>query len=380
MSVVIIGTGLAGYNVAKEFRKLDSETPLVMITSDDGANYSKPMLSTGFTKQKTAAELVIANVGTMADQLKCTIRTFTHVTAIDTKAQTVHIGDEVIAYSKLVLALGADVINVPVAGDTEGNVFSINDLMDYAKFREALEGKKRVLIMGAGLIGCEYANDLSNGGYHVELVAPCEWVLPTMLPEKPARAVERGLRSLGVVFHFGPTLSNLKKINDGLEATLSNGDAVKTDIVISAIGLRPRTLLAKAAGLDINRGIKVNRLLETSAKNVYALGDCAEVDGHVLLYVLPLMAAARALANTLAGNPTPVTYPAMAVGVKTPITPLTFHPPIGGDEGQWEYEEEGNNVRAYFKNANGQLRGFVLTGEAVNDKAKLSKELPAILE
>jgi rubredoxin-NAD+ reductase len=379
MSVVIIGTGLAGYNLAKEFRKVDSETSLTMITSDDGANYSKPMLSTGFTKQKTAAELVIANVGTMADQLKCTIRTFTQVTAINTQAQTVHIGDEVIPYSKLILALGADVINVPVAGDTEGNVFSINDLIDYAKFREVLEGKKRVLIMGAGLIGCEFANDLSNGGYHVELVAPCEWVLPTMLPEKPARAVENGLRSLGVVFHFGPTLSNLKKVSDGLEATLSNGDVVKTDIVISAIGLRPRTALAKTAGLDVSRGIKVNRLLETSAKNVYALGDCAEVDGHVLLYVLPLMAAARALAQTLNNKPTPVAYPAMPVGVKTPITPLTFHPPIGGNEGQWEYEEEGNNVRAYFKNANGELRGFVLTGEATNDKAKLTKELPAIL-
>jgi rubredoxin-NAD+ reductase len=350
-----------------------------MITSDDGANYSKPMLSTGFTKQKTAAELVIANVGTMADQLKCTIRTFTQVTAIDTQAQTVHIGEEVISYTKLILALGADVINVPVAGDTEGNVFSINDLIDYAKFREVLEGKKRVLIMGAGLIGCEFANDLSNGGYHVELVAPCEWVLPTMLPEKPARAVENGLRSLGVVFHFGPTLSNLKKVSDGLEATLSNGDVIKTDIVISAIGLRPRTALAKTAGLDVNRGVKVNRLLETSAKNVYALGDCAEVDGHVLLYVLPLMAAARALAQTLNNKPTPVAYPAMPVGVKTPITPLTFHPPIGGNEGQWEYEEEGNNVRAYFKNANGELRGFVLTGEATNDKAKLTKELPAIL-
>lgn len=380
MSVVIIGTGLAGYNVAKEFRKLDSETPLIMITADDGANYSKPMLSTGFTKQKTAAELVMSDVGAMADQLKCTIRTFTQVTAINTQTQTVHVGDENITYTKLVLALGADVINVPVHGDTAGNVFSINDLLDYAKFREALQGKKRVLIMGAGLIGCEFANDLSNGGYQVELVAPCEWVLPTMLPEVPARAVEQGLRSLGVVFHFGPTVSSLKKTAEGLEATLSNGVIVKTDIVISAIGLRPRVALAKEAGIDVNRGIKVNRLLETSAANVYALGDCAEVDGHVLLYVLPLMSCARALAQTLHGKPTQVTYPAMPVGVKTPVTPLTFHPPIGNVPGVWSFEADGANVRAYYKDESGALRGFVLTGEATNDKAKLAKELPPILE
>ena len=91
--------------------------------------------------------------------------------------------------------------------------------------------------------------------------------------------------------------------------------------------LRPRTSLAHEAGLAVNRGIVTNRLLATSAPNVHALGDCAEVDGHTLPYVMPIMQQARALAATLAGTPTPVLYPAMPVIVKTPACPTVVCPP-----------------------------------------------------
>src|SRR5690606_20686498 len=105
-----------------------------------------------------------------------------------------------------------------------------------------------------------------------------------------------------------------------------------------------------------------NRLLETSAKNVYTLGDCAEVDGHVLFYVAPLMAGARALAKTLAGTPTEVSYPAMPVTIKTPACPVVAAPPPRGAEGQWNIQQDGSNVVAEFRNPQGELIGFALTG------------------
>ncbi len=85
-----------------------------------------------------------------------------------------------------------------------GEVFSVNDLMDYGRFRQALDGKKSVTILGGGLIGCEFANDLSNGGFQVSLVEPLGRCLPMLLPEAASAAVGRGLESLGVEFHFGP--------------------------------------------------------------------------------------------------------------------------------------------------------------------------------
>jgi len=377
--VVIISTGLAGYNVAREFRKLDSETPLLMITADDGRSYSKPMLSTGFGKNKDADGLSMAEPGAMAEQLKAEVRTHTRITGIDPGHKRLWIGEEAVAYRDLVLAWGAETVRVPVEGDASELIFPINDLEDYARFRTAAAGKRRVLLLGAGLIGCEFANDLILGGYEIDLVAPCEQVMPTLLHPAAAAAVQAGLEGLGARFHLGPVLNRLQRTADGLEAHLSDGEVVACDLVVSAIGLRPRIDLAAAAGLQTNRGIMVDRHLKTSHANIYALGDCAEVDGLNLLYVMPLMTCARALAQTLAGNATAVSYGPMPVTVKTPVCPLVVSPPPRGTEGVWSVEGQGADIKALCRDASGRLLGYALTGNAVMEKLALNKELPPLL-
>ena len=377
--VVIVGTGLAGYNLAREFRKLDSETPLLLITADDGRSYSKPMLSTGFGKNKEADGLSMATPEAMATQLNAQVRTHTRISGIDPGHKQLWIGEEAVPYRDLILAWGAQTVQVPVEGDAQGAIFPINDLEDYARFRTAAAGKRRVLILGAGLIGCEFANDLIAGGYEVDLVAPCEQVMPTLLHPAAAAAVQSGLESLGTRFHLGPLLTRLQRTDAGLEAHLSDGSMVPCDVVVSAIGLRPRIDMAAAAGIKVNRGIEVDRLLKTSHANIYALGDCAEVDGLNLLYVMPLMSCARALAQTLAGNPTAVSYGAMPITVKTPVCPLVVSPVPRGCEGTWTVEGQGADIKALCRDADGKLLGYALTGEAVREKLALNKELPALL-
>ncbi len=382
--LIIIGTGLAGYNLVKEFRKHDQDTPVILITSDDGSAYSKPMLSTGYTKDTDAKALMQQDAGAMARQLKASVWTMTRVTEIDTANQVVKIGDArtSIHYGKLVLALGADVIRPPLEGDGLDLVYSVNDLLDYDDFRTAMKQNsvKKVCLIGGGLIGCEFTNDLLNGGFEVETVDPLGYCLPTLLPEPAGKAVQRGLEALGAKFHFGPLVTAVnKKPEGGLRVSLNNGQTIDCDLVVSAVGVRPRTDLAKAAGLSCNRGIVVNRRLETSAPNVYALGDCAEVEGHVLVYVAPLMAAARVLGKTLAGEPSDVVYPAMPVTIKTPACPVVVSPPPRDAQGQWQVQEDGNNVVAEFRDGAGQLLGFALTGEGTKEKMRLQKELPPIL-
>ena len=377
--LVIVGTGLAGYNLAREWRKLDSETPLLLITADDGRSYSKPMLSTGFGKNKDADGLSMAEPGAMAEQLKAEVRTHTRISGIDPGHKQLWIGEEAVPYRDLILAWGAEPIRVPVAGDAQDAILPINDLEDYARFRTAAAGKQRLLLLGAGLIGCEFANDLSLGGYQVELVAPCEQVMPGLLHPAAAAAVQAGLESLGARFHLGPVLASLNHKGAALEAHLSDGSVLACDLVLSAVGLRPRTELAAAAGLAVNRGVVVDRLLQTSHANIYALGDCAEVDGLNLLYVMPLMTCARALAQTLAGKPTAVSYGPMPVTVKTPVCPLVVSPPPRGLQGEWSVEGSGGDIKALCRDSSGALLGYALTGTAVQEKLALNKALPALL-
>ncbi len=381
--VVIIGTGLAGINLAKEFRKLDKDTPLLLITSDDGRVYSKPMLSTGFTKNTDANALAQQDAGTLARTLDASVWTFTKVTAIDTAKQLLKIDDAItVEYGKLVLAPGADVIRAPLEGDGQEYVYSVNDLLDYDDFRKAISNLKaqKIVTIGAGLIGCEFANDLSNGGFQVESIDPMGWCLPTLLPEAAGRAVQDALEEKGAKFHFGALATGVwKKPEGGVSVSLNNGQSIDADLVVSAIGVRPRTQLAADAGITVNRGIVANRFLETSAKNVYTLGDCAEVNGHVLFYVAPLMACARALAATLTGKPTEVSYPAMPVTIKTPACPVVVSPAPRGAEGEWKIQANGRDVVAEFYNPQGELLGFALTGAGTNEKMRLQKLLPPIM-
>ncbi len=381
--VVILGTGLAGYGVAKEFRKHDTETPLILITSDDGRAYSKPMLSTGYTRDQSADDLAQSDAGAMGTQLKASVWTMTKVNEIDTANQMIKTGDAdtAVHYSKLVLAVGAQVIRPPIQGDGLELVYSVNDLMDYADFRTAVAKNdvKKICIIGGGLIGCEYTNDLLNGGFEVEAVDPLGYCLPTLLPETAGKAVQAALEEKGAKFHFGPLVTEVNKSADGVTVTLDNGDTIDADIVVSAVGVRPRTDLAAASGIATNRGIVTNRSLQTSAPNVYAMGDCAEVDGHVLVYVAPLMAAAKALGKTLAGEPTEVVYPAMPVTIKTPACPVVVAPVTPDTAGEWNIEADGNSVNAQFRDSDGKLLGFALTGGAIKEKMALQKELPSIM-
>jgi rubredoxin-NAD+ reductase len=386
--VVIIGTGLAGYGLAREFRKHDSETPLLLITEDDGRAYSKPMLSTGYTKNTDADALTQNDAGTMARALgSCSVWTMTRVQAVDAARKMLRLADRdsEVHYRDLVLATGASVIEPPLTGDALERVYSVNDLMDYDDFRKAMQrlAVRRVTIIGAGLIGCEFTNDLLNGGFEVDVVDPMAYCLPTLLPEPCGRAVQAGLEERGARFHFGPLVTAVNYVDDareGVRVSLNNGATIDTDLVVSAVGVRPRLDLAQAAGLATKRGIITDRYLKTSADSVYALGDCAEVAGHVLVYVAPLMAAARALGRTLAGEPTAVKYPAMPVTIKTPACPTVVAPPPAGMAGSWSFDGEGQDIRGEFRDGGGALYGFALTGAAVKEKIALQKQLPPILD
>lgn len=378
-AIVIIGTGLAGYTTAREFRKLDALTPLHLISRDDGSFYSKPILSNALALKKIPAQIALNAAADMERQLAATVSTRSLASSIDPIAHHISVNDESIAYSKLVLAVGADPIRLPLAGDAAEAVLSVNDLSDYARFRHALDGKRRIVILGAGLIGCEFANDLRSAGIEVDVIDPAPQAIGRLLPPQAAQFLRTALESAGVHFHFGTTAQSVTRAASGIIATLATGTTLETDLILSAIGLQPRVDLARDAGLTVARGIVTDAFLQTSAADVYALGDCAEVTGFNLPFVMPIMQAARALARTLHGTPTAVIYPAMPVVVKTPACPTVVCPPPPGVAGEWEENVMADGVRALFHDSTGSLRGFALVGAATKDKQALTKDIPPLL-
>ena len=378
-AIVIIGSGLAGYTVAREIRKLDKATPVTLITREPGYFYSKPMLSTALASKKEAMQLVSTATDGMAKQLEMTILGECNVSEIDSNTQTIKTSKGDLPYGKLVMALGADQIRLPLQGNAANEVFTVNDLEEYARFRTAIEGKKKVAILGAGLIGCEFANDLVLGGYEVDVIDLAPQALGRLLPEAAALELQGKLSTAGVRWHLATTVNAIDRNGDSLQVTLENGSTINCDVFLSAVGLKPRIELAKATGIKVDTGIQVNRELETNIKNIFAIGDCAEVDGLVLPYVMPIMQAARALAPTLLGQATALTYPAMPVMVKTPALPTIVSPPAKGADGKWTTIPAEGGLEARFESADGKLLGFALMGAATAQRGTLTKELPAIL-
>ena len=172
-----------------------------------------------------------------------------------------------------------------------------------------------------------------------------------------------------------------ERTQSALRATLSDGEQLPADVVLSAIGLRADTALAQTAGLDCGRGIVVDMHLRTSAPHVYALGDSAQYggkEGRTLPYVMPIMNAARALAATLSGLPTEVKFPLMPVAVKTPALPLVVAPPAPGTSGGWVTVETTTGLGEWhWMDGAGMLRGFVLAGAATPRRAKLVTQVVA---
>ena len=169
--IVIIGSGMAGYAVAREFRKLNPEQELLMLCADDATNYAKPTLSNAFVANKAPEQIALGDAEKMATQLKMQIATHTWVKEIHAEQQQLTLvkdgAESTQPYSQLVLAVGANPIRLAIAGDGSNDIQVVNNLDDYKAFRAELEKRsdKRVVILGAGLIGCEFANDLQHTGH-----------------------------------------------------------------------------------------------------------------------------------------------------------------------------------------------------------------------
>lgn len=344
--IVIIGTGLAGYNLAKELRKIDTLCPLVLITQDDGHFYSKPMLSTALSQGKTPQSLIITPLETIQQQLNATIYTFSKVTDVDIAQKQITLetpkGTITLAYQQCVLAMGASPRNLPILDNIPH--YKINNLQDYAAFMAEFSQTRELTIIGSGLVGCEFAHDFSHLDPSIHVITPDAYPLAQLVPEPVGKAIQEALAQKGVQWHTQEYPKH----------------PLPSKTILSAVGLLPNVTLAKNAGISVNHGIVVDEYLNC-APSVYALGDCAEINGICHQFVAPLLHCARALAQTLCGKLTPVNLPPSPIALKLPSFAVNIFPPPKIN-GEWEITGVERDIKALFYDEQSQLRGYALAG------------------
>jgi rubredoxin-NAD+ reductase len=325
---VIIGSGMAGWGVAKALRAADANVGITLISADDAHVYSKPMLSNALAQRKLPEQLIQSTGSAMATQLNVNLLAKTTVTHINRTAQTVLTHQGALPYSYLVLALGAQAIRLPMPGIEY--MLSVNDLDDYAQFRAALPAGGVVALIGGGLIGSEFANDLAASGHSVHVIDPGAWPIGNLITAEQGSGLQSALEGLSVQFYLQDVATELNHQQGKQYLTLRSGKTIVADVVLSAVGLRPNVTLAQDAGLMVERGIVVDSHGRSSDPLIFALGDCAAYAGQgkdgasrTMPYVWPLIAASKAIAATLAGTETPIGFKAMPVRVKTPAYPIS---------------------------------------------------------
>ncbi|MFS7240987.1 NADH:flavorubredoxin reductase NorW [Serratia proteamaculans] len=374
--ILIVGSGFAARQLVKNLRRLNSEVPIRLIAADSCDEYNKPELSHVISQNQTADALTRQTCGSFAEQFQLTLHPNTRITDIDTQHKRVCSGEQSWQYDKLVLAVGASAIVPPVTGNEL--MLTLNSQQEYRDGELTLLQAQRVLILGGGLIGCELAMDMCRAGKQVTLVDRSGSLLSALMPIEASSRLQHCLQQMGVEVLLNQQLSALIQQDGGIQATLGNGRQLSVDTAIASVGLRPNVGLARQANLQVDRGIRVNNRLQTSQIDVYALGDCAEIDGQLLPFLQPIQFSAMALAKNLLGAEEGVKLPAMLVKVKTPNLPLHLAGETHRQDLSWNIVAEQQGMIAKGFDRQQQLRAFIVSEDHMKLAFGLLKELNAL--
>jgi nitric oxide reductase FlRd-NAD(+) reductase len=377
--IVVIGSGFAAQQLVKSLRKLDAGQPIRLITADGGDEYNKPDLSHVVSRDCAAAAMTRLSGAEFAEQQRITLLPHSPVRAIDPVRRVVKTEQGEFPYGQLVLATGASAARPPIPGAEL--LITLNSQQEYAAAEARIRQASRIMVLGAGLIGCELAMDMASAGKEVTLLDLAESPLSTLLPAALSQPLLQALREQGVKLQLGQGIAGIgpqdpDRPNDGLLVTLSDGRISEQDLVIAAIGLRPNLALAESAGLEVGRGIRVDDRLQTSDPHIFALGDGIEWRGQLLPFLQPIVLGANALAKTLLGTPTALTLSPMLVKVKTPLYPLQLAGRTLGEDLAWQCRWNRQGMVAEAHGADGELCGFVVGGDQMSAAFPLLRQLP----
>ena len=308
--VIILGGGMAGWAVAEAVRSLDEASPMLMVSACKADRYHKPELSIAISKGMDAGKIVKKTGTEAAAELNLTLLPQTFVLNIDSCLKQIRTTRGAFTYDKLVFAMGA----TPFMPDVlpPQYCWRVNHLDGFNGLQKALAAKpQRVAIIGAGMIGTELAEDIYRAGHQVAVIDRALYPLTGLLPDHAARRLADSLHEQGIRYLGGHHISHIRQAEDGsyqLHGTdVNNLEHIETaDQIIVATGLKIDGRLPERAGLAFHpiNGIRVDAAtLQTSVSDIYALGDCIDLNGKPCRFIAPLNRQADIIAAEIMGQP-----------------------------------------------------------------------------
>jgi rubredoxin-NAD+ reductase len=364
--VVIVGAGRAGWAVAQALRAADAARPITLLSACSADVYDKPMISVAVARGLAPGAMVRESAAQAAARLNVQLRCATQAVAIDAPARRLRTTRGTLRWQHLVLAHGAEACLPPMLPAAQ--VWRINDLPSYQRLRAALQDRPQQLaIVGAGLVGCELANDLALAGHRITLLDTQPLPLAAQLPAAAGRRLLQAWQAQGLAIDFigGVQVRAMAAAACGAgarwELQLADGRGIAADQIIAATGLRAPTRLARTAGLAFDTragGICVDAATcATSVPGIHALGDCVAIDGRASRYIEPIARQARAIAAVITGHALPGTAAAPPLlRVKTSALPITLSGgPLPAGMAWQTLQDDATALRLQARDASGQV-------------------------
>ncbi|MFJ2618719.1 NAD(P)/FAD-dependent oxidoreductase [Glutamicibacter sp. NPDC087344] len=312
--IVIIGAGHAGVQLAASLREAGHQGPLTLLSEDTELPYQRPPLSKDFVAAETTAEPLALRPSSFYSEQNIELRSGVQVVAVHRDEQLLELSTgERLGYGRLVFATGAR--NRPLGcrgGDLEG-VYGLRTLDEARSLQQRLAAADRVVVIGAGFIGLEFAAAARKRGKQVTVLEFAQRPLGRAASEPLSHWFAQAHRGSGITLRCGEGVERIEQHDTQLKVFSTAGEGYRADLVVYGIGVLPNTELAADAGLVCENGVRVDATLQSSDERIYALGDCANFPvGHAagrirLESVQNANDQARALALTLTGRPTEYT-------------------------------------------------------------------------
>jgi len=354
--VVIVGAGIAGWSVAEAVRALDPEIGITLVSACHADRYHKPELSIALSRGYEPEDLVRESAAAAAARLGVRLLADTCVVGLSPALHQLRTSRGTLQFTKLVLAQGArPALPAALPADV---CWRVNNLAGWSGLRSRLvSGKRRVAIVGAGMVGCELAEDFARAGHAVTLLDLQATPLAALLPPLAGERLRVSLEALGVEFIGSAQVASVTPAADGSKHIVTAGGLrIDADEVVAATGLVTEDRIARAAGLEFERGIVVDPVsMQTSASDVYALGDCVSLSGMPCRFIEPIAKQAAAIAHDLLGRQHPgYAHVQPVIRLKTKSLPVVVHG-LPCADGEWVVVEETADMLRMNQRRNGDV-------------------------